>query len=216
MQRTLQQNVYHEIRDKLTDGCWGPGEKLSEAKLAKELGVNRNPVREALLKLASEGLLERTPNLGCRVALVNTQSLIYIYQLREALETAAARLAATTIQSAQLLEIEHQNNLMKHYSQANDTKRSAEHDNVFHKMLIELSSNPILLEVWNQQRIRVIFSKNILSEQNNVEMPKRDPNIAIKAHEKIIAALRKGNPDEAEIAVRTHISHAWRTLKEKK
>ncbi len=214
MQSTLQESVYNTIRDRLTSGCWAPGTKLSEPKLASELKVNRNPVREALLKLGSEGLVERIPNMGCRVALVTLDTLIYIYQLREALEIAAVRLAATNVQPVQLLELEHQNNLLKHFLQANNEKLAAEHDNTFHRMLIELSENPILLEVWNQQRIRIIFSKNILLEQNeNITISKHDPNIAIRAHKKIIAALRQGDPDQAETAVRAHISFPFLELK---
>lgn len=209
MQSTLQENIYETIRERLTDGFWKPGEKLSEPKLAEELGVNRNPVREALLKLASEGLVERAPNMGCRVARVDDQTLMYMYQLREALETAAARLAAPAVQPAQLLELEHQNQLIKHYAGENNAVLAAKHDTTFHELLIAFSGNPILLEAWKQQRMRVIFSKNVLmGSARSDARPERDPNIALKAHKKIIAALKTGDPDKAEAAVRAHIATA--------
>ena len=63
----IQESVYRRILRDRSNGRWKGGERLSETKLAAELGVSRIPVREALLKLSAEGLLERQPGFGCRV-----------------------------------------------------------------------------------------------------------------------------------------------------
>lgn len=215
MESTLQESVYSTIKDRLTSGYWKPGTKLSETKLASELKVNRNPVREALLKLGSEGLINRSPNIGSTVALVTPETLIHIYQLREALEICAVRITAKIIQPVELLKLEHQNNIFKHFLYEGDQELAAENDNKFHKMFLELSENPILMEVWNQQRMRIIFMQNSLLKQNQFEeLPKHDPDIAVKAHEKIIDALRQGDPDQAEIVIRAHLSLPYSELQE--
>src|SRR5688500_18233735 len=91
---SLQQEVYETIRDQLVHGRWRSGEKLPEEKLAAVLGVNRNSVREALLKLAGEGFLERQVGTGCRVAPLDARAMKDLWELRMAIEGMACRLAA--------------------------------------------------------------------------------------------------------------------------
>ena len=109
----LIDTVYRQIREELASGRWRGGEHLPELQLAAELNVSRNPVREALVRLAAEGVLERSPGSGCRVPVRDNQWLVDMYQFREALEGMAARLAARRVTRVQLLRLEEENSLFE-------------------------------------------------------------------------------------------------------
>ena len=81
------------IRQAILDGRLEPGSRLKEEELARELGISRTPVREALLMLQAEGLIETTPNRGAVVRTHDADDLIDLYQLRALLEGYAARQA---------------------------------------------------------------------------------------------------------------------------
>ena len=85
------------IREAILDGRLAPGERLKEVELARELGISRTPVREALLLLQTEGLVDAVPNRGAAVRAHGPEDLDDLYQLRALLEGYAARRAATRI-----------------------------------------------------------------------------------------------------------------------
>ncbi len=90
------------IRQAILDGRLEPGSRLKEEELARELGISRTPVREALLMLQAEGLIETTPNRGAVVRTHDADDLIDLYQLRALLEGYAARQAATRVSGHEL------------------------------------------------------------------------------------------------------------------
>ena len=90
------------IRQAILDGRLEPGSRLKEEELARELGISRTPVREALLVLQAEGLIETTPNRGAVVVTHDADDLIDLYQLRALLEGYAARQAAATVSDEEI------------------------------------------------------------------------------------------------------------------
>ena len=98
--------AYGALRDGILDGRYGFGDKLGEIEIAEELGLSRTPVREALRRLGSEGLIEVLPNRGARVRTWTAQDLEETYELRAVLEGLAARRAATRIDPAALDEMD--------------------------------------------------------------------------------------------------------------
>ena len=91
--RTLWERVHDHLRDEILSGRMTSGTELSEVALAESLGVSRGPVREALGRLATEGLVTIRPRRGAVVRALSSDEFIEAYQVREALETMAARLA---------------------------------------------------------------------------------------------------------------------------
>ncbi|MBC7130291.1 GntR family transcriptional regulator, partial [Candidatus Bathyarchaeota archaeon] len=89
---SLSQRVYQALVVAILDGHFKPGDWLRESFLCEELGVSSTPLREALQRLVHEGLAERIPNVGVRVAVLDTEDVIEIYDLREYLERLAIRL----------------------------------------------------------------------------------------------------------------------------
>jgi DNA-binding GntR family transcriptional regulator len=91
---TLKERAYTRIKGMLIDGALAPGQRLSNRKLASELGVSMIPVREAITQLASEGLVDYRAGEGCFVSRQSREDLIDVYDLREALECHAVTRAA--------------------------------------------------------------------------------------------------------------------------
>lgn len=93
------------IREAIIEGRIAPGQRLKEEELARELGISRTPIREALLILQAEGLVEAAPNRGAAVRTHNAEDLDDLYQLRALLEGHAARRAAARLSQPQLAEL---------------------------------------------------------------------------------------------------------------
>jgi DNA-binding GntR family transcriptional regulator len=99
--------VYREIKRRITDLQYRPGDKLSEAKLASELGLGRSPVRTALSRLQSEGWIEISPQSGTFVRGLSEQEVKEILETRLLLESYLAGLAAKRISDGELAKLEH-------------------------------------------------------------------------------------------------------------
>ena len=91
---TLKQHAYESILARLKSGEFAPGMRLSDEQLAAELGVSRSPVREAILQLSGEGIIEQRPRLGAYIRLPDRKKLANVFELRLAVEPFAAGLAA--------------------------------------------------------------------------------------------------------------------------
>ena len=206
---TLKAQAYRHIRKDLLSGRWESGEKLSELKLAGELGVSRNPVREALLELASEGLLERTSGLGCRVPAYDIESVNEMYQLREALEGQAARLACDQISRAQCKELADLAEAISSLVPSKDDAELRKADNRFHRRLVELSGNRTLLRSWEVNHVRVVNVNDTFSDDERGQpTPVLQPDIEMDGHSSIVVAVMGSDPEEAEAAAREHVRSA--------
>jgi len=103
---SLRQQAYDRIRGLLRAGQLSPGDKLSSLELSRRLGISRTPIREALSKLASDGIVREVPGCGAYVRQPDEGELIEVYGLREALESHAAREAAERITNRELDQLE--------------------------------------------------------------------------------------------------------------
>jgi DNA-binding GntR family transcriptional regulator len=106
LHQPLREAVQDAIRSAIVAGRYLAGERLLEDQLAQELDVSRNPVREALQGLATEGFVEIEPRRGARVAVISRERAIELFEVREALEGMAGRLAAERRTPAQVRELE--------------------------------------------------------------------------------------------------------------
>ncbi len=103
---TTVDKLFHRLQQEIVEGRIVTGSKLSEPVIAKEYGVSRAPLREALGRLESAGLITRKPNIGCRVITLSHEHLLEIYQLREAIESLAAELAAKNMSQVEINELD--------------------------------------------------------------------------------------------------------------
>jgi DNA-binding GntR family transcriptional regulator len=160
---SLAEISYEYIRERLSSGEFPPGKQLVNRTLAAEIGVSVIPVREAINRLSSEGLVEHIPGAGAYVRRVNRQDLNNLYVLRDALESCAAAEAAQYITADQLDELEHIlerakktaeliRNSAKGYSSKQQLHRWMDDEQQFHELLVEASRNPLLAKVVSDNR----------------------------------------------------------------
>jgi DNA-binding GntR family transcriptional regulator len=207
---TVQQEVYGTIRKRLLSGKYKAGERLAESKLADELGVNRNPVREALLTLTGEGFLERRSGVGCRVAKIDAKLFGELMQLRESIEGTAARLAAPIISEIDLIRLEHEHELLQLMPwDAESDIPMMESNERFHRLILKASGNRTLEQVWEQFLPRIFAAEIALAPKFRSDQAYKEMHAD---HRAIIDALRASDADAAERVMRHHIATGAATL----
>jgi len=173
MSLTANEKSYRSIREKLENGVLAPGDKLITRTLAKEFGVSLSPVREAINRLATEGLIQHTPGAGAVVKLVDIEELDELYVLRDAVESCAAGIAAETMTSTNLDELtelaDHQTEIAAQITSS--TRKTASKKQLrqwlqieeqFHQTIIRCSRNRLLSKVNQDHRALVqIFESQI-------------------------------------------------------
>lgn len=203
---TLSQrgSLVDQVRDSIfaaiTSGLLDPGARLREIPLSEHFGVSTTPVREALRRLQSEGLVEVHPRRGAVVLAMDESMVCNLYDLRMLLETAATRLAA----SQDVLELSQVYALMAQAEALVDGPNEAEFAHVdvkLHRAIHDLSGNPELADAAERVHHR------IQTVRVRCAIPGR-LRIAQDQHGDIVEALRKRKPDLAEAAARRHIESA--------
>jgi len=201
---SLANEAFGKLVEAITSGEFEPGQRLSEAELARQLGISRGPLREALGRLEGR-LVMRTPRIGVRVIEFSRTDLEQLFFVREALEGMAARLAAermTALEMDQLAELlEHHAHQPELAAGAAYLQRSKDED--FHFAIARASrceriEQLLLDEVYYQLRIHRLKSST---------QPGR-AKAALSEHHQILAALQARNPDLSESTMRMHIRNA--------
>jgi DNA-binding GntR family transcriptional regulator len=192
--------VYQWLREQMRSGGFAPGDRLREVELAARLGVSRTPIREAIRRLASDGLVEGAPSRGVMFIELDKQQVREIYALRAVLEGAAARLAA---QHASDDEIAMMRELV---GNADSIKNSPEahgrNNRILHQAICEAAHNRYLVQALTQ------LSDTLgLLPGTTFQVPGR-PFEARNEHLPMIAAIERRDADEAERLARQHIQLA--------
>lgn len=204
---TLADQAYQEIRSRILDGVYPLGVALSRRVLALELGMSFLPISEALQRLEHDGLVESRPRAGTRVRVPSVGEVLERYQLREALETQAARLFtvnATKAQRAEVLRLAKR--IDKLYLQLPDARGQGpeiltfqlEHMG-FHLRIAELSRCHLLKLAIEREQV-LIFNAVFDAATNQRDMP---PNF----HQSLAEDLISGDIQKADAAIRAHINY---------
>jgi len=203
---SLSQRVYQALVVAILDGHFKPGDWLRESFLCEELGVSSTPLREALQRLVHEGLAERIPNVGVRVAVLDTEDVIEIYDLREYLERLAIRLSAKRRTAEDITQLDELQKQGCAALQKNDLIAYREYNKKLHSLFFAIAGSRRLTTVMSslQLQIEIVMARTIL-------FPGR-PMRAIKEHGDIIRALREREAELAERLMREHIRQAKEEL----
>ncbi len=193
-------SCYRELIDRLQAGAIQPGDYLREQQVAEEFGISRTPVREALRKLETEGLLVSEPRLGMRVRVLDYTEVIEIYEVREVHERAVARIAAVKATEIELAELK---NIQANFEKAkNSSSKMAALNQQFHFALLQMAKNRFLTKaVESMQRTMLVLGPSTLTDNKRA-------NTAIKEHRALIQALEKRDADKAESIMSTHLQNA--------
>ena len=146
----LREQVVERIRAAIIEGHFNPGDRITEAQLTEELGVSRTPVREALILLESEGLVQSTPNHGSMVRAFTEQDVDEIFSMRTALENMAGELIIDKLTTSDFEALYNSIALQRQTIQVGDLKKVRGIDMAFHRLLIERSEHRLLIRQWSE------------------------------------------------------------------
>lgn len=203
----LAPQIYASIRHAITASRLVPGDGLNELDIAARLGVSRTPVREALLRLQREGLVDIRPQAGTYVAAIDRHRVEEGMVVREALETCAAEEAARRITPAQIADLTAATNQMQTAARIADAAGFVTADDAFHAAILEASGYrgiPTIIDEVNGHLDRI--------RSMSGERPQRMPE-AVAEHRRIIDALQSGDPAASGNALRHHLQTAWKTIR---
>jgi DNA-binding GntR family transcriptional regulator len=196
----LTSRVELRLREAILAGELPPGARLSVPELARRLGVSRSPVRDAVYALERAGLAETRPRLGAVVFGGGRDDLVDLFELREALDGMAARLAATRMSAAERRQLQ---DVMTQHRQAirrSDVDRHIELDAEFHRLVRDGARNPRLAEDLGCLRDQIVLvMRSVASE------PGAMGRGVLRDHNAILDAIVQSSPDDAERAARAHV-----------
>ena len=199
-QNTRGNRVFDSIRQAIVQLRLQPGYLLSEADVARQLGVSRQPVREAFIKLAEIGLVEVRPQRGTFVKLISIREVQNARFIREAVEVAIVRKAALGAETGRLAELSRILHRQRAANAAGDHLGFMRLDEAFHAAIAHTADCDHawrVLEGLKAQMDRVRY----------LSMPDATPiETLIGQHAAIVDALARHSPDEAEAAMRAHLS----------
>lgn len=200
----LTTQAYRRIREFIIEGGMDDRERLTEEFLATQLGISKSPIREALTRLETEGLLRIEPRRGAYLRKYTAKEAEDLYDLREALEVHTIRTARITPRVVDGLRAHLRR--MREHSLKNDKIPWIEEDSAFHNAIAEATGNKLLLNALeNLQHQLWLFRRTTY-----------DLTIshALVAHEEIVNSLEGGDRGQAEELMRKHISTSCRQLVE--
>jgi len=196
-------SCYRELIHRLRIGAVSPGDYLREQSVAAEFGVSRTPVREALRKLETQGLLVSEPRLGMRIRSLDYAEVIELYEVRLVHERAVARIAAAKATDVELLELKDVQAALEKVK--NNAGKMATLNQKFHFALLQMAKNRFLTRaVESMQRSMLLLGPSTLKDTKRA-------SVAISEHRAIIQALEKRDSDQAESIMTTHLQNAQRS-----
>lgn len=205
--RSLTDQVYGALRDHLLSGRVSSGQSLQEASLAAQLGVSRTPVREALARLASEGLLVSAGRSFTAPALSSTD-IEDIYELRLLLEPEAVRQVAQRITRKQLAPIRQQTAAMVAAHSIGDAGAFIDANYRFRSAWLELVPNQRLLRAIELYGDHVRYLRTLTLGDSDTRV------VVLNGLKRLAAAFAAGEGEAASEAMRGHLGQAKRILRE--
>jgi DNA-binding GntR family transcriptional regulator len=197
--RTLWQRVHEHLRDDIISGRRPPGSELHELALAGSLGVSRGPIREALGRLATEGLVTIRPRRGAVVRALSSAEFIEAYQVREALEMMAVRLAVPKLTADDIAAMERLIEEMASRAEAGDVQGFFDANTEFHQRFFEVADNRMLAELYRQLRGQIDRHRF-----RSLEL-RGDLRRSIDEHRAMLWAARTGDVERAVRLTSDHI-----------
>ena len=195
--------AYAQIRAMILEQDMAPGTRLSQLELADQLGISRTPVREALRRLAGEGLVDALPQRGFRVADLGLEAVMRRLEVRMLLEPGVARLAAARRLPADLVALRESIAL-----EADAHEAHAIHDasRLFHMNLARATHNAAIVATLDSLWISEVGRRLLVRRAGTADWRHAD----ISEHQAILDAVQRGDGEQAERLVREHIDSALR------
>jgi len=205
--RPLYEEVADQLRVRIFAHVLAPGTWIDEQTLAKEFGISRTPLREAIKVLAAEGLITMKLRRGAYVTEVNRGDLEQIFTILSLLEGQAAKEAATKAQEKDLNELDDMHLRLEKAAADRNLEQFFEVNVRFHERVIAIANNPWLTDVIaDLRKVLKLQRKDALSRTGRLQS-------SLSEHREILKALLKRDPIAAEQAMRTHLARGLEAAK---
>ena len=203
----LNRQVYHLLKLEIIECRLKPGDRLSENDVAARFRISRQPVREALIKLGEDNFVIIRPKRTTRVAPISRSDIDQGVEIRMALETHIAGLAATLIKPEHIKALDENVQSQRYVAQQYKLREHFALDDAFHRQVIEASG---ISKAWG-----IVESyKGVMDRLRflSLEYELTPMVMTSNAHSRILEALRAGNSDAAVAAMREHLEQTRRSL----
>lgn len=196
--------AYDHVKQAILDRAYPGGALLSEGEIAAAVGVSRTPVREAMLRLETEGLVRLYPKRGALVLPVSSQEISDVLETRELVETFAAGKAA--LDDRLVAELAACVDAMRAHAAAGDAKEFTHADRCFHRAIVAAAGNEIITQLYDALRDRQLRMARLTADD-----PGRTA-AAIADHAGILDAVRSADRRRIRAAVHRHLTTAGTAL----
>ena len=204
--RTAQESVPDRIRHLILSRTLAPGQRLVQSELAEQLGVSRTPIREALHRLESDGLVKLSPHKGASVADLSISDLKDIYTIRIAIEGYGAYLAAQNVKDQDLVELEALLRRMREGFEQSDRWHLLEVNREFYAVLYALAEQPRLYAlIMNHIDLADMYRRMAFAIDHYY-------GHTIADHEELLATFREADPQAAERVTRDQLRQTLASL----
>ena len=204
----MHDQILPQLRKDIVENRWKSGERLSEPLLCKQFGVSRTPLRQALKTLEAEGLIRLIPHVGAVVTDPDEAEVGERMEILIALEQLAAARVAEAGKAEVLREIQRIQRDMNAAAKAGDAARYYALNDQFHLAIVHGTGNRSLMDLHEQvmwhvhrERHRVNFGEDVSSD-------------SASSHNKLLQAITKRQPEAAGLAMREHLEHVGRLMRD--
>lgn len=206
----LFEQVYEIIWEKILAGEFAPRQRLRDIEVAKQLEISRTPAREAMRKLEQDGILRPLERGGYEVADIHVDDLKGLYRCRAVLEGLAVRDAAGHLSESTLNKLQSLINKTKRLLADKDFDAVLKHNTEFHALIVSASHNPHLMRLIESLQRLTIFHRSVLKNTVRARAGMgasyaQHIGATQDYHERILAALQAGNPDDAAALMQEHL-----------
>jgi DNA-binding GntR family transcriptional regulator len=204
--KSLSEQVRNRILHKIATGELAPGDRVVEARIASELHVSSIPVREAIRELVAKRVLEYVVHKGARVREVSMAETVDALQVKGVLESLAARLAGRRLVEG-AARVRQYLGPMRASLLARDYVQFQDHNQSFHRGIVEVSNNPILLTLWDSLAFEV-RTRFLMDYLDSV-----DPEELAREHENVLRAAEAGDAERVSGLLIVHSDYLIEHLK---
>jgi DNA-binding GntR family transcriptional regulator len=197
IQKSARDRIRWALLKRISEGTYQPGERLKEMKLAQEFEVSQAPVREVFRELETLGVLTSRRYKGTHVRSVSSQEGRDAYQLRGYLEEIAVQLIPPERLKETVQLLEPLQATMRKAAQAGDPDGFAEANTQFHREIVSMASNQMLLKVWNSLEIGMISRLNLQKNEDKLLS-------LAEIHQPLVDSLRRGDLKHTGVLLREH------------
>jgi DNA-binding GntR family transcriptional regulator len=199
LESTAAEQAYQRVKELIVTLTLPPGATLREGELQQQLEIGRTPLREGLHRLANEGMLHIYPRRAIVVAKLGVSDVRQVFELRSALEPAAAALAAQRVSAQDLDELHAIAAQLAHRRDEVDSGQFLQTDQAFHRAIARYARNALMERVLAHAQTLNLWLWHTYFAARGARQ------VDLFAHEEIVAAIEKREASTAEAAMREHI-----------